>query len=45
MQDSGNRLNVEEHVEECRAVVNVLHILASFVLVLQFITTQLRSSV
>ena len=34
-QSSGRRLDVDEHVEQCRAVVGVLHVLARFVLVLQ----------
>ena len=34
-QSSGRRLDVDERVEQCRAVVGVLHVLARFVLVLQ----------
>jgi hypothetical protein len=34
-QSSGRRLDVDERVEQCRAVVGVLHVLAWFVLVLQ----------
>jgi hypothetical protein len=33
-QSSGRRLDVDERVEQCRAVI-VLHVLARFVLVLQ----------
>jgi hypothetical protein len=35
VQSSGRRLDVNERVEQCRAVVGVLHVLARFVLVLQ----------
>jgi hypothetical protein len=35
VQSSGRRLDVDERVEQCRAVVGVLHVLARFVLVLQ----------
>jgi hypothetical protein len=34
-QSSGRRLDVDERVEQCRAVVCVLHVLARFVPVLQ----------
>jgi hypothetical protein len=34
-QSSGRRLDVDEHVEQCRAVAGVLHVLAQFVQVLQ----------
>jgi hypothetical protein len=34
-QSSGRRLDVDECVDQCRAVVGVLHVLARFVLVLQ----------
>jgi hypothetical protein len=34
-QSSGRRLDVDEHVEQCRVVISVLHVLARFVLVLQ----------
>jgi hypothetical protein len=34
-QSSGRRLDVDKRVEQCRAVVGVLHVLARFVLVLQ----------
>jgi hypothetical protein len=34
-QSSGRRLDVDERIEQCRAVVGVLHVLARFVLVLQ----------
>jgi hypothetical protein len=34
-QSSGRRLDVDERVEQCRAVVSILHVLARFVLVLQ----------
>jgi hypothetical protein len=34
-QSSGRRLDVDECVEQCRAVVSVLHVLARFVQVLQ----------
>jgi hypothetical protein len=34
-QGSGRRLDVDERVEQCHAVVGVLHLLAWFVLVLQ----------
>jgi hypothetical protein len=34
-QSSGRRLDVDERVEQCRAVVGVLHVLARFVQVLQ----------
>jgi hypothetical protein len=34
-QSRGRRLDVDERVERCRAVVGVLHVLALFVLVLQ----------
>jgi hypothetical protein len=34
-QSSGRRLDVDERVKQCRAVVDVLHVLAWFVLVLQ----------
>jgi hypothetical protein len=34
-QDSKNHLDVDECVEQCHAVIGVLHVLASFVLVLQ----------
>ena len=35
VQSSGRRLDVDERVEQCRAVVGVLRVLARFVLVLQ----------
>jgi hypothetical protein len=34
-QSSGRRLDIDERVEQCRAIVDVLHVLARFVLVLQ----------
>ena len=34
-QSSGRRLDIDERVEQCRAVVGVLHVLAWFVQVLQ----------
>lgn len=34
-QSSGRRLDVDERVEQCRAVAGVLHVLARFVQVLQ----------
>jgi hypothetical protein len=34
-QSSGRRLDVDERVEQCRAVVGVLHVLAQFIQVLQ----------
>jgi hypothetical protein len=34
-QGSGRRLDVDEHVEQCHAVADVLHVLKRFVLVLQ----------
>jgi hypothetical protein len=34
-QGSGRRLNVDEHVEQCHAVADVLHVLAWYVLVLR----------
>jgi hypothetical protein len=34
-QGSGRRLDVDERVEQCRAVASVFHVLAWFVLVLQ----------
>jgi hypothetical protein len=34
-QSSERHLDVDERVEQCRAVVGVLHVLARFVLVLQ----------
>jgi hypothetical protein len=34
-QSSGRRLDGDERVEQCHAVVGVLHVLARFVLVLQ----------
>jgi hypothetical protein len=34
-QGSGSRLDVDEYVEQCRAIVDVLRVLARFVLVLQ----------
>jgi hypothetical protein len=34
-QSSGRRLDVDERVKQCRAVVSVLHVLARFVQVLQ----------
>jgi hypothetical protein len=35
VQGSGRRLDVDERVEQCRAVAGILHVLAWFVLVLQ----------
>jgi hypothetical protein len=34
-QSSRRRLDVDERFEQCRAVVDILHVLAQFVLVLQ----------
>jgi hypothetical protein len=34
-QGSGRRLDVDERVEQCRAVTDVLHVLAWFILLLQ----------
>jgi hypothetical protein len=34
-QGNGRRLDVDERVEQCRAVTGVLHILAWFILALQ----------
>jgi hypothetical protein len=34
-QGNERRLNVDERIEQCRAVASVLHVLAWFVLVLQ----------
>jgi hypothetical protein len=34
-QGSGRHLDVDEYVEQCRAVADVLHILTWFILVLQ----------
>jgi hypothetical protein len=41
-QSSGRRLDVDERVEQCRAVVGVLHVLARFVLVLLLQMQHLR---
>jgi hypothetical protein len=34
-QGRGRRLDVDEHVEQCRVVIGVLHVLAWFIVVLQ----------
>ena len=34
-QSSGRRLDVDERVEKCRAIANVLHVLMWFILVFQ----------
>jgi hypothetical protein len=34
-QGSGRRLDVDERVEKCRAIANVLHVLMWFILVFQ----------